>query len=658
MESTKSYYITTAIAYTNGLPHIGFAYELAIADFLAKANKMLCKDVFLLTGTDEHGQKIQKTADEKNRDVYEFVTEIALKFKELCNAMNIDYDRFIRTTDKDHIQIVQNILTKIYDNGDIYKDKYEGYYCMYDERFFPESQLINGNMCPVCNRETRILQENAYFFKLSEYREKIIAALENDVYRIVPLERKNEILSRLKNDELKDLSITRLKANVSWGIDFPLDDSLIIYVWFDALINYITGARFGGTDFEKLWPCDIHNIGTDILWFHSVIWPAMLMSAKIPLPKNLLVHGYILDKNGEKMSKSKGNVTDPNQIIDKYNADVMRYYLLRATALGNDLNFNESDLVKHYNGELADCLGNLISRMHTMLAKYQNGDYSAEEYTDTLFDIAAVKEKIAEQVENFEVKGYIDHVFELISLVNKFITDAKPWELSPEQRKTVLYKALDHIRMLNILIKPILPQTHERINKQLGLNNCKNIKDFTIGKLFNSSISQEKKILFPKIEYAQKTLPIKLINGRIKSVSDHPEADKLYVLKVDVGNDIDKQLVAGIKPYYTKEDLIGKQIIVVDNLKHAKLRGVISEGMLLAVDKDGKVELLHSEDDSVGRIASIDGYELDNKTITIDEFAKISLSVMDKKLHFAGSELKINNKNIVSNTIENSDSVR
>ena len=661
----KSYYLTTAIAYTNGNPHIGHAYEFTIADSIARANKMLDKDVFFLTGTDEHGQKIQKSANDAKKDVMQFVTEIADSFKKLCKDLDVDYSRFIRTTDEDHIKVVNTIVQKVFDSSDIYKGKYSGNYCIYDEAYYPDSQLIESKLCPECKRETKLIEEDAYFFKLGKYQEKIIELIENDVYKILPIERKNEIIARLKNDILKDLCITRRTAVMSWGIDFPIDKNFVIYVWFDALINYITGAGYNTKEFEKIWPCDCHFIGKDISWFHAVIWPAILLSAEIELPKTLLVHGFVNDKIGDKMSKSKGNGIDTYEIINKYSSDVFRFYILKTTPIGNDLKFNEEELVEHYNNELANSLGNLISRAHTLVSTNLNGSYEAIENIneiEQLFDIKETRKKIKELIDSYKLKEYIDFTFTLIAKINKYINDKKPWNksLNDDERKKIIYNILDHIRLVTILLKPMLPNNYEKIKNQLGLNNCETIKDFDSGKLFSSKIENEKIILFPKIELNKKILPIRLINGKIISVNDHPEADKLYILKVDVGNEKIKQLVAGLKSHFKKDELLNKKIIVVDNLKHAKLRGIMSEGMVLCVeDTYGKiVELLRSEDESVGKHASIHSFTLSDKEIKIQDFAKFKLSVMDKKLHYNGEVLLINGKPIVSDSIVNSDSVR
>ena len=439
----NKFYITTAIDYVNARPHIGHAFEKVLADALARWHKLIGDDVWFLTGTDENAQKNAQVAKEKGEDVQKFVDKNSKIFIELCEKLNVDFSRFIRTTEKEHKKKAQEIFKKVYDKGEIYKGKYEGLYCTGCEEYKTEKDLVDGK-CPEHNKAPELISEDAYFFKLSRYRDKLIKFIEK---YIVPEKRKNEILARLKNEELRDLCVSR--TNLDWGIDSPIDDNFKIYVWFDALINYISGA-------DGYWPADVHVIGKGINWFHSVIWPAMLMSAEIDLPKKLLVHGY-LTTGEQKISKSLGNVIDPIELAEKYNADVVRYSLLRGSVF-EDFDYSEDILIKRNNNELVNKLGNLVSRVSGLAE-----NAGIEKCENKLLKKLKLKE-IQKLIDNFELDKALELIFSFIDKCNEYVASKKPWETKD---KKVLYELVDSIKAIGILLWPFIPSTSEKIAKQL-----------------------------------------------------------------------------------------------------------------------------------------------------------------------------------------------
>ncbi len=441
----NTYYITTAIDYVNAPPHQGHAFEKVLADALARWNKLQGKDVWFLTGTDENAQKNAQAAKEKGIPTIDFVNQNSKIFIELCKKLNVNYSRFIRTTEKEHIKKSQELFKQAFDNGDIYKGKYEGYYCIGCEGFKTEKDIVDGK-CPEHNKEPEWMSEEAYFFKLSKYKDQIIEFAED---YIVPEKRKNEIVSRLKNEELKDLSVTR--TNIDWGIDCPIDKKHKIYVWFDALINYISGA-------DKYWPADVHVIGKGINWFHSVIWPAMLFSTKQKLPKKLLVHGY-LNSKGQKMSKSLGNVINPLELIEKFGADSVRYSLLRCSVF-EDSDYSEEALIERHNNELANKLGNLISRVSALAEKY-----GLEKTEIKSLSSKSLQKSLENHFDSFELDRALNEIFSFIDKCNEFIQDKKPWETKD---KKVLYELSNAIKDFTILLSPFIPETCEKIAKTLN----------------------------------------------------------------------------------------------------------------------------------------------------------------------------------------------
>jgi len=467
----KKFYVTTAIDYVNAKPHIGHAFEKIIADALVRWHKLKGEEVWFLTGTDENAQKNAQVAKQEGIEVQKFVDRNSKYFIELCEKLNIDYDRFIRTTEKEHKKISQKIFKKVYDKGEIYKGKYEGYYCVGCETFITERDLVDGK-CPEHNKAPDYMSEDAYFFKLSKYKDKLIKFVKN---YIVPETRKNEILSRLKNEELKDLCVSR--TGLDWGIDSPVDNKFKIYVWFDALINYYSGA-------EGNWPADIHVIGKGINWFHSVIWPAILISAGIKLPKKLLVHGYV-NLKGKKISKSLGNIIDPIELAEKYGSDAVRYSLLKGSVF-EDFDYSEEILIDKNNNELANKLGNLISRVSTLAEKC-----GIEKCENKLLKKLKLKE-IEKYFDNFELDKALNEIFAFIDVCNEYVQNKKPWETHDNK---VLYELCDSIKVIGILLWPFIPSTSEKIAKEFGFK----IKFDEIGKPLAVKKIKKGEILFKKI---------------------------------------------------------------------------------------------------------------------------------------------------------------
>ena len=480
----KKFYVTTAIDYPNAEPHIGHAYQKIIADVLARWHKLIKEDVWFLTGTDEHGKKIQESAEKLGKNPKQFVDELSEKFKEAWNSLDIQPNRFIRTTDKDHEKLVQDVIKKCYENGDIYKGEYEGFYCVGCEAYYTEKDLVDGK-CPLHNRPLEKMKEESYFFKLGKYQDFLLDLYEKNPEFILPKERRNEIISRVK-EGLRDLSISRTSFN--WGVPFPLDDRHITYVWFDALFNYISGSG----ENHKYWPANTHLLGKDNSWFHCVYWPAFLKSAGYELPKTVFVHGF-LTFNGQKISKSLGNAISPKVLVEKYGKDAIRYFVCRNFPLaeGNDGDFSEKSLVDRYNNELADKLGNLVSRVSALIEKY--GFEKTENSLLKKLDL----NKIAEQFENYEIDKVLNDIFAFIDSCNEYIQNEKPWETHD---KKVLYELADSIKVAGILLWPFIPSTSEKIAKQFDFKMDYNEIKKSLDE--NAKIKKSE-ILFRKIEWKE-----------------------------------------------------------------------------------------------------------------------------------------------------------
>jgi methionyl-tRNA synthetase len=640
------YYITTAIDYPNAMPHIGHAYEKVLADSLARWNRLLGKDVFFLTGVDEHGQKIEKAAKEAGKEPQKFVDEMVRHFIKMNEALEVSYDRFLRTTEKEHEKIALAIFEKVKSKGLIYKGEYEGLYCVGCEAFYTEKDLVEGK-CPFHNKEPEKIKTESYFFKLSEFQDRLVEYINNNPGFIQPETRRNEILSRLK-EPLRDLSISR--TNFKWGIPVPGDPDHVLYVWFDALLNYLSGIDYPGEKFKKFWPADCQQIGKDIIWFHTVIWPSILMAIDLPLPKQIFVHGF-LTVDGMKMSKSLGNVLDPVKLAEEYGAEKIRYFLLRDVNPKEDGDISMPKLIERTNADLADALGNLLQRATVMTHKYFEGKIpECGELTDAENKLAGCLPKIDELDELMQqclVNRCAEKIWEFVAACNKYINETEPWKVKDEARlSTIIYVLIESLRNIAILIAPLIPGSAEHISKQIG-QELGTLQDVEFRTSTKGQV-EDAKILFQKAELPEED-PFSILNlkvAEIKKVEDHPEAEKLYVLEIDLGEK--RQLVAGLKPYLKPEELLGRKIVVVSNMKPAKLRGVESQGMLLAADKDEKVKVLEVPHGKPGEQVFVEGIKPKTAQIKYDDFAKIKMTIKDKTAVYGDKILRTESENVIA----------
>ena len=640
MSDKGKFYITTAIAYTSRKPHIGNSYEIVLTDAIARYKRMLGYDVFFLTGTDEHGQKIEEYAKEAGVTPKEYVDKVAGEIRAICDSLNTTYDKFIRTTDDYHEKAVQKIFKKLYDKGDIYKGEYEGMYCTPCESFWTESQLDENGCCPDCHREVKKAKEEAYFLKLSKYQKQLEDYIESNENFIYPESRKNEMLNNFIRPGLQDLCVSR--TSFKWGIPVTFDEKHVIYVWLDALSNYITALGYdpdGSSDlYKKYWPADVHIIGKDIVRFHTIYWPIMLMALGEPLPKQVYGHPWLLFGE-DKMSKSKGNVIYAEDLIEVFGVDAVRYYLLSEMPHASDGSITYETLIERYNSDLANTIGNLVNRTIAMQKKYFDGVIQPNDTAEPLDDeVKALAVKTLSDVDKcfneYKIADSIECILTLARRLNKYIDETMPWALAKDESKkarlgAVLYNLLEGIRYLAILLKPYMPDTSKKILSQINTDVTDYDSLLTFGGLKAGESVGEPKVLFSRIdsekliaelvakqEEQQKAekerieeiqgiakigiedfAKVELKSAEIKACEPVKKAKKLLELTLDGGSGVDRTVASGIAKWYTPDELVGKKVIVVSNLKPATLCGVESQGMILAADAgedDVKVVFLDS----------------------------------------------------------------
>ena len=615
----NTYYITTPIYYPSDNFHIGHCYTTVIADALARYKRLKGYDVFFLTGSDEHGQKIEERAKKKGCTPKEFVDPIIDNAKDLWKSLDISYSKFIRTTDPEHVECVQKVFKQLYDQGDIYKGTYEGWYCTPCESFWTESQLKDGK-CPDCGREVKLTKENAYFLKLSKYQKQLEEYLEGHKDLMQPVTRYNEMYNNFLKPGLKDLCVSR--SSVKWGIPVTFDPEQTVYVWVDALTNYISALGYKTDDeslFEKYWPADLHLVGKEIFRFHTIIWPIMLIALGLPLPKKVYGHGW-LTMGGDKISKSKGNFKDPRLFIEDYGVDTIRYFLLSEVPFGSDGNFSELLMVERRNSDLCNVLGNLVNRTISMANKYFGGKVSkisniTELDNEVINYLNSMDKDVDEKLESLNAPAALADIFSRLNRLNKYIDETEPWKLAKLEDKSrlndVLYVILDGIRLCAIELEAFIPATSKKIYEQINVNDA-SFENNTIGYVESYQVTEKPEILFARIDEKElkekleakeiEHLPeisiddfakMEMVVGEVLESKKHEKADKLLVSKVDIGGEV-RQIVSGIAGHVDPKEFVGKKVVVLANLKPVQIRGVESQGMIICAENEGKIEVVTS----------------------------------------------------------------
>ena len=675
---SKNFYLTTPLYYVNDVPHIGHAYTTILADVLNRYHQLMGYDTYLMTGTDEHGQKVQQAASKRGVSEKEHVDEYNIRFKKLWETLGIQYNKFIRTTDEDHISYVQECLGKLWEKGEIYTDTYAGWYSVSEERYFGEDELVDGKD-PIGNKPVEWIEEKNYFFKMGKYQDKLIQYINDNPNFIQPEFRKNEILGFLRQP-LNDLCISRPKRRLSWGIPLPFDTEYVTYVWFDALLNYVSGVRHNKfQDGSNMWPASYHLIGKDILTTHSVYWTTMLMALELPLPQHILAHGWWLN-GGAKMSKSSGTAINPFPYMEKFGVDTFRYYVMRDMVLGQDASFTDESFIKRINSDLANDLGNGLNRVTNLINKNFDGKVpDIECWSENEEELKVYAQSVISNVFDFipklKLSQAIEEIIGLVRKVNKYLEVTAPWKLVKDLNNednrhllnTSLYVSAETMRIVLALLSPVIPEKSKSGLATLGIDSV-TLEDVSWGKLKPGTILNNVQALFPRIEVEKKAKPqqqqkqdvhpLSKFDFRVVEIMEaepHPDAEKLLKLSINNGEET-RTVCAGISAFYEPEALVGKKAVLFNNLKPAKIRGVESKGMLLAASNGDALSLVNPGEIPVGKSLQIGEHPVVPKAkMKINDFDKIKLEVQSGKVVCEGLSLTFEGTSIAADAPDGSE---